>query len=151
MKYNCSNPFCTRNTHKKNGYCIRCHNIIEDHYIKAFKLYLSERFLFKDDYNNYYPFKIVETQHLKHGIRVSGYSTSFLRILNADHSDELCFEEVIKSIKKLKEKNNKLYEALKHLWGKELKSYNCHHSTLYRRLNKAIKFLILETGLLPAQ
>ncbi|MEA1997681.1 MAG: hypothetical protein U9N45_08565 [Gemmatimonadota bacterium] len=138
MKYNSSE------IHNEKLY----HNKQEDHVIRALEHYLSENFLFLENYQHSYPFKIVEYQMLKHGIIIKGYSAGFLKRLNKYESEGINIDQIHNSIMKLKETKQKLYESLEYLWGKPINTFGCHKSTVHRRLNKALKFIAINTGLL---
>ena len=102
----------------------------------------------KESFQQSYPFKIVEYQRLKHGIRVTDYSYKFLKMINYGNNSGVNIHKVKKAIKKLKQHKFKLYESLLYLWNKDISYFKCHRSTIYRRLNKALKLIALDIGIL---
>lgn len=149
MKYKCPSEECSEKVKFEDVLCIKCIKKREQHILNLLKLYLTEKYLYNEDFMAQYPFKIVEVQRLKHGIRVQGYSNEFLRLFNTEYNDSIDIKAIKKAINKLKEKNKNQYDSLYHLWGRPVETYNCHKSTLYRRINSALKFIACNNALLP--
>ncbi len=122
----------------------------EDHILKSLENYLAEKYLFKDALNTFAPFKIVEYQKISNSIRITDYSTEFLRQYYFSKDTDTELENLSRSIFKLKNKAPNLFDSLNYLWGKPIKSFECHKSTVYRRITKALRFIATDLKLLKA-
>lgn len=151
MSFNCINTHCQRKVESQGIYCKNCSKKRDNRLIKDLELYLSENFCFNENYQMTYPFKIVDYQNFKHGIRITDYSPEFLRMLNSHNQEGISADRIFRSIKFLKCKNSKLYESLKYLWGQPLRTFKCHKSTVYRRIHRALKIIACDIGLLNSQ
>lgn len=149
MKHKCPSEECSKKVKYENMLCSECIEKRENHILNLLKLYLTESYLFNEDFLAQYPFKIVEFQRLKHGIYIQGYSTGFLKQFNTKTDDSINVQKIKHSINKLKTKRPEQYNSLLHLWGEPVESYKCHKSTLYRRIKSALKFIAYNIELLP--
>lgn len=150
MTFKCKNKRCNNNTKQDNSFCDGCYKVIETYIIKRMWNYLSEDYMLKDNYERFTCYKIVDHQLLKNSIKIRGYSNEFLRYFYGNNKSEITLEKVNKSIIKLKNSKLKLYEALQVLWGKPVSFFQCHKSTVYRRINRALKFLAKDLGILTS-
>ena len=149
MKYKCPSERCDGKVKFENMLCSNCIKEREIYILNLLRIYLIENYLYNEDFMAQYPFKIVEIQRLKHGIRVQGYSNEFLRQFNNKGGTSIDIKQIAKAIEKLKNKNETQYKSLYHLWGRPIETYNCHKSTLYRRINNALIFIANNINLLP--
>ena len=149
MKYNCPSEKCDGKVKFENMLCPKCIKEREIYILNLLRIYLTENYLFNEDFLAQYPLKIVEFQRLKHGVRIQDYSNDFLRLFNNKNKANIDVKQITKSIENLKNTNGTQYNALYHLWGRPVERYNCHKSTLYRRLNNALKFIAHNINLLP--
>lgn len=120
----------------------------EKQIIKALEKYLIERYLLKEDFESFSNFKIVDYQKFKHGVRITGYNNQFTKMFYGNDQSDITLEKINNSLIRLKNTKSKLYESLKLLWGKPIEFYQCHRSTVYRRLSKALLFIAIDTGLI---
>lgn len=129
----------------------RIMNKQEKQIIKALENYLVESYLLKEDFDRFSSFKIVDYQKFKHGVRINGYNNQFIRMFYSNDKSDITLEKINNSLHRLKSSKEKLYEALKLLWGRPIEFYQCHRSTVYRRLSKALLFIALDTGLIKQE
>lgn len=148
MKYNCSSLSCKNTVDSDDRLCKQCSKQFEDRILRSLENYIAEHYLFKEAYNAFSPFKIVEHQRLKNGIRITGYSAKFLYMFYNTENLDNSVDSINKNLLSLKTEHAELYDALKYLWGKPLEEYKCHKSTVYRRMQKALKFIALNLGLI---
>jgi hypothetical protein len=120
----------------------------EKQIIHSLENYLSEGYLFKQSFLEFAPFNIVDYETNNNYTRITGYSSEFISMFYGINDIDESLKKVKQSIKTLEKIDAKLYESLYHLWGKPLNEYKCHKSTLYRRINKAIKYIAKESNLL---
>lgn len=150
MKHKCLTEKCNNETKTRFTLCKECSKRIENYTLNILRLYISEHYLYDENFMDQYPYKIVEIQRLKHGIRIEGYTNEFLKMFYHLEKDNCIKKDaILNSINLLKEKDKNLHDSLYHLWGRPENNYNCHKSTLYRRINNALKFIALNVGLLP--
>jgi hypothetical protein len=148
MKVICSTQDCKNTVIYNHPFCLNCAVKQEELILKALEIYLSERFLLNEDYENCTTFKIFEHIRFKNKIQIQDYSPGFLKQFYGLEKPDITKEKIVKTINKLRKKDFKLYTILKLLWGMPINSYECHKSTVYRRLRRALLFIAIDTGLL---
>lgn len=132
------------NVQEKTG--IRCDDKLV---LQTLQKYLSEDYLMGEHFQQSSPYKIVEYERVGHRrVRVGEYSTRFLRQFYSKSGNMHTSEAITASIAALKKRNINLYEALFVLWGRPLRAYRCHKSTVYRRLDQALRKIAKDMALL---
>ena len=148
MNYKCVHSKCNNIVDREFGLCHKCSLQLEKEIIRYLSDYLSDYYKLIDNYEACIPHKIVDYQKLKHGIRVSGYSKEFLKKFYCSQEIDNCLQKITDQLIQMKKSNSKLFDALKYLWGKQIKQYECDRSTVYRRLKRTIRLIATGIGLL---